>query len=74
MKRRKRGASFDAEERALALYYAYTALVKTLVDDDVLDRDHLFSNLAGARKQLDRIGETGAAAALGSMSENLTAI
>ena len=74
MKRKTRREPFDADERALALYYAYTALVKSLADANVLDRDHLFTNLAGARQQLDRIGETGAAAALGSMAENLTAI
>ncbi len=64
----------DADEKALALYNAYTALAKTLADAGVLDMDHLFTNLAGARAQLDRIGETGAANALGSMAENLTSI
>ena len=64
----------DADEKALAMYYAYTALAKTLSDSGVLDMDHLFSNLAGATQQLERIGETGAATALGAVCENLTAI
>ena len=64
----------DADEKVLAMYYAYTALVKTLADADALEMDHLFSNLAGARKQLERLGETGAASALGSVAENLTSI
>ncbi len=57
-----------------SLGVAYTALAKTLADAGVLDMDHLFTNLAGARAQLDRIGETGVANALGSMAENLTSI
>ncbi|MEX2524459.1 MAG: hypothetical protein WD750_05845 [Gammaproteobacteria bacterium] len=64
----------DTNERALALYYAYTALVKTLSDDGVLEMDHLFSNLSGATHQLKRIGEDGAADALGAIAESLTAI
>ena len=64
----------DADEKALALYYAYAALVKTLSEAGALDMDHLFSNLAGATKQLERIGETGAASALGAICEKLTAI
>jgi hypothetical protein len=63
-----------ADEKALAMYYAYTALVKTLHDDGVLNMDHLFQNLAGATKQLRTIGEHNAAEFLGAMSENLTAI
>ena len=70
----KRRKFTDADEKVLAMYYAYTALAKTLADDDVLDMDHLFTNLSGARKQLERLGETGAARALGEASENLTAI
>ena len=70
----KRRKFTDADEKVLAMYYAYTALAKTLADADVLDMDHLFTNLAGARKQLERIGETGEASALGAMSESLTSI
>ncbi|MFZ5483523.1 MAG: hypothetical protein ACOZB0_04760 [Pseudomonadota bacterium] len=44
-----------ADEKALALNFAFTALIKTLVDSDALDLDHLFSNLAGARTQLEAI-------------------
>jgi len=60
-----------ADEKALALNYALTALVKTLVDSGHVERDHLFSNLAGARAQLERIGEAGAAAMLGALNESL---
>jgi len=63
-----------ANEKSLALSYAFTALVKTLVDAGVIDRDHLFSNLSGARAQLERIGETGAAALLGALNESLLRI
>lgn len=63
-----------ADEKALAMTYAFTALVKTLVDAEVLDRDHLFSNLAGARGQLERIGETAAAQMLGVLNESLLRI
>ena len=38
-----------ADEKALALTYAFTALVKTLSDSGVIEMDHLFSDLAGAR-------------------------
>ena len=63
-----------ADEKCLALSYAMTALVKTLVDSEVLDRDHLFSNLAGAQGQLERIGESGAARMLGALNESLLQI
>lgn len=66
--------SFDPHEKALALHYACTALMKTLIDAEVLDRDHLFSNLAGAQKQLTRIGETGAAGAFGELAQSWTAL
>lgn len=63
-----------ADEKCLALTYALTAMVKTLIDSEVMDRDHLFSNLAGARGQLERIGETGAAALMASLNESLQRI
>ena len=63
-----------ADEKALALTYAFTALVKTLTDSGLIDRDHLFVNLAGARTQLERIGETGAAELLGALNESLQAL
>lgn len=66
----QRGELTPSDEKALALNYAMTALIKTLVDAEVIDRDHLFSNLAGARKQLERIGEDGAAELLAAMNES----
>lgn len=59
-----------ADEKALALNYALTALIKTLIDSGAIERDHLFSNLAGAKMQLERIGEDGAASSLGSLNES----
>lgn len=64
----------STDEKMLALSFALTALVKTLVDGEVIDRDHLFSNLAGARTQLERIGESGAAEMLGALNESLLRI
>lgn len=66
--------SFNTDEKVLAMYYAYTALAKSLIETDVLDAEHLFSNLEGANKQLARIGETGAAEALTEIRENLDGI
>jgi len=63
-----------ADEKALALYYAQTALIKTLKDSGNLDMDHFFKNLAGATQQLEAIGETGAASFLGAVAQNWTAI
>lgn len=63
-----------ADEKALALTYAFTALVKTLADAGTLDKDQLFSNLAGARGQLERIGESGAAQLLAALNESLLRI
>jgi hypothetical protein len=62
---------FDTDEKVLAMCYAYTALAKSLVDTGMLNADHLLSNLDGAHKQLERIGETGAADALAAIRENL---
>lgn len=59
-----------ADEKSLALNYAITALIKTLVDANVVDRDHLFSNLAGAQNQLEHIGEDGAAKLLAALNES----
>ena len=64
----------SADEKALALSNAFTALAKTLIDSGVVERDHLFVNLNGARAQLERIGETGAAGLLGSLNESLLRI
>jgi hypothetical protein len=63
-----------ADEKCLALTYALTALIKALVDSGALDRDRLFSNLAGARESLERVGETGAAVLLASLNESLLGI
>lgn len=59
-----------ADEKALALNYAITALMKTLVDANVIERDHLFNNLAGARQQLEHVGEVGAADLLAALNES----
>lgn len=63
-----------ADEKALALYYAYAALARTLIKSGVITHDAFMANLAGANQQLLRIGETGAAALLGAMAQNLLAI
>ena len=63
-----------ADEKSLALNYALTALMKTLVDANVIDRDDLFRNLAGARMQLEQIGEEGAAKLLAALNESLIRI
>jgi len=63
-----------ADEKALAMSYAFTALVRSLHQQNALDIDGLFSNLAGARQQLERIGETDAAGYLGALSESLQGI
>jgi len=63
-----------ADEKALALSYAYTALVKTLADSGAMSMDDLFRNLAGAHDALERIGETGAARLLGAVAESLQSI
>lgn len=63
-----------ADEKALALSYAFTALVRALHQSGHLDMDVLFSNLAGARQQLERIEETGAASYLGALNESLLRI
>jgi len=62
-----------ADEKSLALCYAYTALVRALCKSGALTQDDLFVQLAGATQQLERIGESGAAAFLGSMAQNLLA-
>lgn len=62
---------FDADEKALALQFALTALIRSLKQSEHLDMDLLFSNLAGAKTQLENIGETEAASALGALSESL---
>lgn len=61
----------DADEKALAMLYAYTALVKSLVDQDVLSIDVLHGNMLGATLQLERIGETGAAEHLRQIHDSL---
>jgi hypothetical protein len=63
-----------ADEKALALVYAYEALVKSLADTNVLDMDVFFRNLSGAQVAAQRVGETGAADLLGSLATNLQRI
>lgn len=60
-----------ADEKALAMYYAYAALVRALLQSGALTHDALMAQLAGANQQLHRIGETGAAAHLGQMAQSL---
>ena len=63
-----------ADEKSLALYYAYAALVRALCKNNTLKLDDLLAQLAGANQQLHRIGETGAATFLGSVAQNRQAI
>lgn len=63
-----------ADEKALAQYYAYAALVRALCKNGSLELDELLFELAGANQQLHRIGEVGAAGFLGAIAQNLQAI
>lgn len=60
-----------ADEKCLALLYAYQALVKALSEAGALRMDDLFRELAGAQGAAQLAGETGAAALLGAMAEQL---
>jgi hypothetical protein len=60
-----------ADEKALAMYYAYTALARALCLNGSLKLQDLMTQLEGAHQQLHRIGEDGAAQFLGSMRDNL---
>lgn len=60
-----------ADEKALALVYAYQALVKTLIDKEIIGADDLFRELAGAQGAAQRVGEYGAAKLLASLAEQL---
>ncbi len=60
-----------ADEKALALVYAYQSLVKVLIEQKSISADDLFRELAGARSAALRVGETGAAELLGSLAESL---
>lgn len=60
-----------ADEKALAMYYAYAALVRTLCKNGTLTFDQLLPHLAGANQQLHAMGEIGAAQFLASMAQNL---
>lgn len=63
-----------ADEKALAMYYAYTALVRALCINGAITQDDLMKQLAGANQQLQRIGETGAAEFLGALAQSLQGI
>lgn len=63
-----------ADEKALAMYYAYTALVRALCTSGAITQDDLMKQLAGANQQLQRIGETGAAGFLGALAQSLQGI
>ncbi|MGQ0622759.1 MAG: hypothetical protein ACT4QA_23120 [Panacagrimonas sp.] len=54
--------------------YAYTALVRALCKSGALNLDDLMAQLGSARQQLVAIGESQAAALLGSLAENLQAV
>ncbi len=60
-----------ADEKALALYYAYAALVRALCKNGTLNFDQLLPHLAGANQQLHAMGELGAAQFLGAIAQNL---
>ncbi|ACL72749.1 MAG: hypothetical protein ABN479_03845 [Billgrantia sp.] len=63
-----------ADEKALALSFAMTALIKTLAHQKHLDMDLLFKDLSGARRRLESLGEDGAAKLLGAFAESLQAV
>ena len=63
-----------ADEKALALLYAYQALVLTLNEAGVLNMDDLFRQLAGAQGAATRSREHGAAALLGTLAEQLQGV
>lgn len=60
-----------ADAKALALYYAYAALVRALCKTGAMQLDELLLQLAGANQQLHAMGELDAAEALGAMAQNL---
>lgn len=60
-----------ADAKALALYYAYAALVRALCKNGALTFDQLLPELAGVNQQLHAMGEVDAATALGAMAQNL---
>lgn len=63
-----------ADQKALALSTAMTALIRTLVIQNHLDIDLYLSQLGSARLRLEEIGEGDAAALLGGFAESLQAI
>ena len=64
----------DTDEKALAMSYAYQALVKTLLDQGVISRESLNANLADAGRWLTRTGEAGASERLADLYEKLSGI
>ncbi len=63
-----------ADEKALAMFYAYSALVRALCKSGAITQDDLMKELAGANQQLQRIGELEAAGFLGGLAQSLHAI
>lgn len=63
-----------ADEKALAMYYAYASLVRALCLNGSLSSDQLYQQLAGSNQRLHELGETGAAAYLGQIAQSLQAI
>jgi uncharacterized membrane protein YukC len=64
---------FNAEERALALFTAYRALVITLIESNVISTDHLEYHLTHGIAALERSGETRVSAAMAEACEPLIA-
>ncbi|OSQ45568.1 hypothetical protein [Thalassospira sp. MCCC 1A01428] len=62
-----------ADQKALALNVAMTALVRSLVMQNHLDIDLYLSQLGSARQRLEQLEETEAAALLGGFAESLQA-
>lgn len=60
-----------ADEKALALVYAYQALTKVLIDRQIISSDDLFRELAAAQSAAQRAGETATAELLGSLAQSL---
>ncbi len=66
--------STPTDEKALALLYAYQALVKALSQARALQMDDLFRELANAQASARDVGEVGAARLLATLAEQLQGI
>ena len=63
-----------ADQKALAMSYAFTALVKALYKSGALTQDDLFQELAGATQSLQRVGEVDAARLLGDLAQSFQGV